>query len=47
VEQGDIEILVPFGLNRFASRIHLEAKKFLMWKSFDVLVEAKHFHGPT
>jgi len=47
VEQDGLQILASDGLHRFAKRIELDAKKFLMWKSFDVWVEAKHAHGPT
>ena len=47
VQQDGLEILIAAGLQRFAKRIELDAKKFLIWKSFDVWVEAKHVHGPT
>jgi hypothetical protein len=47
VEQDGLQILVAGGLQRFAERIELDAKKFLFWRSFDVWVEAKHAHGPT
>ena len=47
VEQDGLQILVAAGLQRFAERIELDAKKFLFWRSFDVWVEAKHAHGPT
>jgi hypothetical protein len=47
VEQDGLQILIPQGLGRFAKRIELDAKKFLVWKSFDVWVEVKHAHGPT
>lgn len=47
VEQDGLEILIAGGLQRFAKRIELDAKKFLFWRSFRVWVEAKHAHGPT
>lgn len=47
LEQDGLQILVAGSLQRFAKRIELDAKKFLVWKSFDVWVEAKHVHGPT
>ncbi len=47
VRQDGLEILVAFGLPRFARSIALDAKKFLVWRSFNVEIEAKHAHGPT
>ena len=47
LRQDGVEILVAFGLGRYARRIHLDMKKFLAWKSFDVAIEPKHNHGPT
>lgn len=46
LEQYGLDILVAGGLPRFAKRIELDAKRFLIWKSFDVWVEAKHVHAP-
>ena len=47
LQQNGLEILIAGGLQRFAKRIELDAKRFLLWRSFDVWVEVKHAHGPT
>lgn len=41
----DVKILVAPSLLRWAKSVHLDAKQFVFWKSFDVEVE--HRHGPT
>ena len=45
VRQDDVEILVAPSLLQWAERVHLDARQFLVWKSFQV--EAEHRHGPT
>lgn len=45
VQYGDVEVLVAPALPRWAARVHLDVKKFLFWKSFEVF--ADHAHGPT
>ncbi len=47
VRQDGVEILVAFGLPRFAKSVHLGMKSFLFWKSFAVNIDPKHVHGPT
>ncbi len=47
VRQQGLEILVAFGLPRFAKSVHLETKRFLFWRSFAVAVDPLHAHGPT
>ena len=46
-EHAGVKILVAGTLIRWAKDIHVDAKRFLLWRSFDVLVESKHVHGPT
>ena len=45
VEYGDVEILIAPSLPRWAKAVYLDVRRFLIWKSFDVLAE--HSHGPT
>ena len=42
---GDVEILIAPTLPRWAKAVFLDVRRFLFWKSFDVLAE--HNHGPT
>ena len=46
IQQSDIQILVAFGLPRFIKQLHLDVKRFLLWRSFAVEIEAQHVHGP-
>ena len=44
----DVKILIAPSLIRWAQLIHVGAKQFLIWKSFEVEAEARpHRHGPT
>jgi len=45
VEFRDLEILIAPTLPRWAEAVFLDVRRFLIWKSFDVLAE--HNHGPT
>ncbi len=45
VEYGDVEILIAPTLPRWAKAVFLDVRRFLFWKSFEVLAE--HNHGPT
>ena len=45
VEHDDVKILVAPSLLRWAKSVHLDAKQFVVWKSFEVHTE--HRHGPT
>lgn len=45
VEFADLEVLIAPTLPRWAARVHLDVKRFLFWKSFEVFAE--HKHGPT
>ena len=47
LQQDGLEILIPPGLNRFAKHIKLDTKRFLIWRGFDVWVDARHAHGLT
>lgn len=43
VEYQDVKILVAPSLVNWAEAVHVGAKQFFIWKSFDV--EAEHRHG--
>jgi hypothetical protein len=45
VQHGDIEILVTPVLAQWATRVEIEANRFLLWKRFEVW--ADHRHRPT
>jgi hypothetical protein len=45
IEQGDVKILVAPKLTQWAAAVHLDVKKFLMFKS--IRVGAEHKHAPT
>lgn len=45
ITHDEVKILVAPSLLQWAEAVHLDAKQFLLWKSFHV--EAEHRHGPT
>ena len=45
VEHEDVRLLVAPKLLQWARAVHVDAKQFLIWKSFEVAAE--HKHGPT
>jgi hypothetical protein len=45
MQTGDIEVLIAPALPQWASRIDVDAGRFLFWQRFDV--EAQHRHQPT
>lgn len=49
VNEGDVQLLVAFGLTKWAGAIHIDVSKFLFWKRFTIDAEPKHphVHGST
>ena len=45
VEHGDVQILVAPSLLEWAGTVHVGAKQFFIWRSFEVAAE--HKHAPT
>ena len=45
VDHEDVKVLVAPSLLQWAANVYLDAKQFLVWKSFSIAVE--HRHGPT
>ena len=45
LETGGIGVLIALTLPQWASRIEVDATRFLFWRRFDVLTE--HRHQPT
>ena len=45
VRQGDIEVLFTPLLAQWATRVEVDASRFLLWKRFEVW--ADHRHQPT
>ena len=47
VRDGDVKILVAGALVRWAQRVELDARRFLMWRRFAVSVVPLHVHSST
>ena len=47
LRDGDVKILVAGSLVRWARRVELDARRFLVWRRFAVEVAPLHVHGAT
>ena len=46
LQQGDVKILVSFGLARWAKSVYVDSGRFLFWRRFLIEAEPKHEARP-